>query len=276
MTRLIKLIFAWVIVAGFATRAAACTNITTRQTASDSVTKEIEEQIKADLPLHYPKSVKRFYEQNKFSAAWIKTQTGEGPAWQAMLMIDCVLQFGLTHTDYHPRELTYQTLHHLLDTPGKADAKVQARFEIMLTDAVITFINNLHFGKLNPDYPPEKTDRLNKGGFNADEFLMKALKSNNLFVELAKAQPDIKEYIDLQNHMRLLTGTYQGDCYEVPESDIRKMAVNMERLRWQYTTGRPAYITCLVKDGVIVYYEDIHRSDKALEMALYNVDKPVK
>jgi murein L,D-transpeptidase YcbB/YkuD len=269
MKRLIKMVFAWTIVTGFAIRATACTNTSISNTTSDSVSKEIKKQLKANLPLQYPKTVRRFYEQNKFSAAWIKTQTGEGPAWQAMLMIDCVLQFGLSHTDYHPQELTYQTLHQLLDTHGKADAKAQARFEIMLTDAVVTFINNLHFGKLNPDYPPAKTDRLNKGGFNADEFLMKALKSNNLFVELAKAQPDIKEYIDLQNHMRLLTGTYQGDCYEVPEGDIRKMAINMERLRWQYTTGKPAYITCLVKEGVIVYYDDIDKKDKALETALY-------
>jgi murein L,D-transpeptidase YcbB/YkuD len=269
MKRLIKIVFAWMIVAGFATRAAACTNIPISKTTNDSISKEIKKQLKAHLPLQYPKSVKRFYEQNKFSTVWIKTQTGEGPAWHAMLMIDCVLQFGLSHADYHPLELTYQTLHHLLDTPGKADAKAEARFEIMLTDAVITFINNLHFGKLNPDYPPAKADQLNKEGFNADNFLMNALKASNLFVELAKAQPDIKEYTDLQNHMRLLAGTYQGDCYEVPESDIRKMAINMERLRWQYTTGKPAYITCLIKEGVIVYYDDIYKKDEALEAAMY-------
>ncbi len=267
MKRLIRIFFAWVIVIAFASQALACINI--NKPTSDSVSKEIKKQLSGSLPLQYPKTVKRFYEQKKFEPVWIKMQTGEGPAWQAMLMIDCVLQFGLSHADYHPRELTYQILHHLLDTPGKADAKAQVHFDIIMTDAIITLINNLHFGKLNPEYPPAITDRLNKGGFNADEFLMNALKSNNLFSALAKAQPDIKEYVDLQNHMRLLAGTYQGDCYEVPEGDIRKMAINMERLRWQYTTGKPAYITCLVKEGVIVYYDDIEKRDEVLEVALY-------
>lgn len=269
MKRLRKTIFAWMIVAGFAAQSFACTNITVGKATEEAISKEIKKQLKAHLPLQYPKSVKRFYEQNKFAAAWIKTQTAEGPTWQAMLMIDCVMQFGLSHSDYHPNELTYNGLHKLLDTPDKADVNAQARFDIMMTDAMITIINNLHFGKLNPDYPPTKTDKGIKDGFNADVFLADALKKNTLMSALSKAQPDLAAYVDLQNHMRLLTGTRQGDCYDIPESDIRKMAINMERLRWQYTTGKPAYITCLVKEGVIVYYDDNDNEDGALETAFY-------
>ncbi len=261
----------WILIA-FAWQASACTTSAVRSYTDSLISNDIKQAlVKQQGILHYPKSVKRFYEQNKFAAIWIKKQTGEGPAWQAMLMIDCVLQFGLSHADYHPQELTYKTLHLLLDTPGKADTKTQARFEILLTDAMITFINNLHFGKLNPDYPATKLDKLNTESFNADIFLASAIKQIDLMSALAKAQPDTKAYGELQNHMRLLAGTYQGDCYEIPESDIRKMAVNMERLRWQYTTGKTAYITCLVKDGVIVYYDDVDKKDEALEAALYRI-----
>jgi murein L,D-transpeptidase YcbB/YkuD len=277
MKRSIKLIFTVeffliIVFIGIA-QAFACTNKQTNTALDDILAQEIKRQInKGQLPLYYPKSVKRFYDQRKFEAVWIKKQTGEGTAWQAMLMIDCVLQYGLLHNDYHPQDLTYNTLHSLLDTPDKADIKAQARFEIMLTDAMMSFINNLHFGKLNVDYPPIKTDRLNKQGFNADFFLINALKENTLLSALPKAQPDLKEYVDLQNHMRLLTGTYQSDCYEVPEGDIRKMAINMERLRWQYTTGKPAYITCLVKEGVIVFYDDVDKRDEGFEAVLYGID----
>src|ERR1700744_259623 len=55
--------------------------------------------------LNYPESVKRFYERNGFQPAWIKPQQGFGQTWQAMLMLDCVLQYGLAHADYHPKEL---------------------------------------------------------------------------------------------------------------------------------------------------------------------------
>jgi murein L,D-transpeptidase YcbB/YkuD len=45
-------------------------------------------------------------------------------------------------------------------------------------------------------------------------------------------QPKSKEYSALQSRMHLLEGIYQDDCYEVPQAEVRKIAINMERLRW--------------------------------------------
>jgi murein L,D-transpeptidase YcbB/YkuD len=63
------------------------------------------------------------------------------------------------------------------------------------------------------------------------------LKQKDFMTEIAKVQPKSKEYQDLQYHMRKLTGLLQGDCYEIPEADIRQMAINMERLRWANIEG---------------------------------------
>jgi len=198
-----------------------------------SVSATIQAQL--DQPykgLYYPVSVESFYKQNGFKLAWIAPDTIKTHASGAMLLLDCVLQYGLNHSDYHPNELLYETLHTLTAKFGKVSNAQKAHFDILLTDAMITLVNNLHYGKLNPDYPPGKTDGNSISGFNAERILADALSQKSISAAILKVQPKSKEYADLQYHMYLLTGLYQGDCYEIPERDIRLMAINMERLRW--------------------------------------------
>jgi murein L,D-transpeptidase YcbB/YkuD len=208
-----------------------------REKPDSILSQEIQRQLVAReiSGLYYPKSLTRFYNKLGFQSPWIKPQNEKGQTWQGMLVLDCVLQFGLAHSDYHPNELLYDKLHDILDTPGKVSIKDQARFDILLTDAMLNIINNLHFGKLNPEFSAGKIDKGDINGFHAEETLMIALnpkKDFDFLGVIASVQPKSKEYIDLQYHMRLLTGSRQGDCYEIPESNIRLMAINMERLRW--------------------------------------------
>ncbi len=207
--------------------------VTIAQSRDSLIQVEVQIQLNsAALNLHYPKTVGRVYQEKKFKPLWIKPQGGEGEAWQAMLLIDCVKQFGLSHNDYHPKELLYDQLHDMLDSPEKVSIEKQARFEIMLTDAIITFINHLHYGKLNPYFTTAQIDAGNVNGFSPAAALILALVNKDFMSAIVEVQPKLKEYRDLQYHMHLLTGLYQGDCYEIPEADIRKMAINMERLRW--------------------------------------------
>jgi L,D-transpeptidase YcbB len=199
-----------------------------------SISEEIKRQLteKAGLNLNYPNSTERFYAQNYYHTAWIKPQSGFGKTWQAMLTLDCVLQFGLAHTDYHPKELIYDKLHDILEKPEKYNAQEKVHFELTLTDALITFINHLHYGKLNPDFPANKLDEDNTLTFHAENTLLWALEQPDFYGAVVSAQPESPAYKNLQHQMYLLVGLYSGDCYEVPDSTIRKMAINMERLRW--------------------------------------------
>lgn len=215
---------------------------------------EIQRQLFSNtLNLYYPNSVRKFYQDNNFISPWIKQQSGTGSTWQAMLMIDCVLQFGLSHDDYHPHELAYTELHNILEKPGTVSVERQARFDIMLTDAMLNFINNLHFGKLNPDFPPVKVDNATTG-FSAVIALQNALGQSDLMTAIGNVQPKSKEYADMQDHMRQWTGQYTGDCYEVPESSIRKLAINMERLRWAGVDSG-AYIQINIPSYTLNLYE---------------------
>jgi L,D-transpeptidase YcbB len=216
--------------------------------------------------LYYPNSVERFYRQNGYQLAWIAPDTVKTHVWDAMLLLDCVMQYGLNHEDYHPKQLLYSKLHELI--AQKESPEEAAAYDILLTDAMIRFINNLHYGKLNPVYTIKKID--NGVKFKADRELLIALKDSNFLRAINGTQPKSKLYFNLQYHMRLLVGQRSGDCYAIPPSLIRKMAINMERLRWISTTGKNIHLTCIVNEGVVIDYKDIHHQDKALERALYN------
>lgn len=257
-------------------------NSVLRQTGSIStqISMQLNDKSKR-LDLHFPKSVKRYYDQNGLQLAWISRnqdkQTGE-----AMMLLDCVLHYGLIHADYHPQALIYDNLSTMINEPEKIAVEQRVRFDILLTDAIITLINNLHYGKLSPNFPAKKIDRIrNTSGFNAVTELTKANKGNDFRAAILTAQPNSKAYGDLQSYMRLVKGQYVGDCYEVPESEVRKIAINMERLRW-WAFGKmtayqkkAAYQTCEIKDGLPVFYPDPRQLDLPLEAALYSMPEPL-
>jgi len=181
---------------------------------------------------HYPESVGRFYSRSQYQPVWITPQKDVRKTWEALLMLDCVLQFGLNHSDYHPKELLYSTMHDILDSPSKVDPIQKAWFDMLLSDALITFMNHLHFGKLNPIYTNAIVDKGEIPGFCADDILTNALKQQDFMKAVLNVQPKVREYVLMQDYMKLLKGQYLDDCYEIPEGIVRKLAINMERLRW--------------------------------------------
>jgi murein L,D-transpeptidase YcbB/YkuD len=198
-----------------------------------SVSATLQDQIAANKKdLYYPASVDRIYKRSGYKLLWIAPDTVKTNASEAMLLLDCVLQYGLNHADYHPKELTYDKLNILIQHFDKASNDEKTFFDLMLTDAMINFMNNLHFGKLNPDYPGSKIDAGDINGFAADAVLAGALKKKDFMALVLNVQPKLTVYTEMQNHMHLLAGQYVGDCYDVPDSDIRKIGINLERLRW--------------------------------------------
>lgn len=226
--------------------------------------------------LYFPKTVKRYYAQNGYQLVWID-KMHEKQTFAAMLLLDCVLQYGLAHADYHPDILSYDGLQEMLNTTETVDAVNKVRFDIFMTDALITLINHLHYGKLNPYLSAKQTDEQNKlKGFDIIARLTAAIDAVDFTSEIQSTQPKSKAYQELQSYMRLVKGQYVGDCYEVPESEVRKVAINMERLRWWENSGKKLsysksiYLTCSIKDGLPVFYPDKRHLDQALEAAMYH------
>lgn len=200
-----------------------------------SVTAVIRNLITANAgkkTFYYPKSLERFYGRYEFQPKWITPDNDNKKTWEALLMFDCVLQFGLNHADYHPKELLFTTMHDILEKPLTVSASQKAWFDLLLSDALIAFMNHLHYGKLNPLYTRDILDKGETAGFCAEDILTEAMTKNDFMSAVLNVQPKIKEYVLMQDYMRLLKGQYVGDCYEAPEGIVRKLAINMERLRW--------------------------------------------
>jgi len=234
--------------------------------------------------LNYPQSTKRFYQANGSQLIWIKKEDQAAHTFQAMLLLDCVLQYGLSHADYHRDILTYDKLQLMTKQPLKVSDEEKSAFDIMLTDAIISLINNLHYGKFNPLINQRKIDQGKVIHMRADQELARLIKLNDLAGSIAKLQPQTKSYQDLQHYLRLVRGQYTGDCYEIPEAEARLAAINMERLRWvssaksmkKSVPAKYSYQTLEIKDGLPVTHNDRYQQDKALEKALFGINSLAK
>lgn len=222
-------------------------------TAVKAIIKEVVSKRTGQV-FHYPKSLERFYHREKFMPVWTAVGTNVRRTWEAMLLLDCVLQFGLSHTDYHPNEVLYSMMHDILETPAKVTPLQKAKFDMLLTDALVTFINNLHFGKLNPLYSAAKLDNGDTKGFCADEILSDAMRQGDFMTAVLSVQPKTREYVQMQEYMRLIKGQYVDDCYETPEGVVRKLAINMERLRW-YNTDKEEGISINIPSFTLKLYQ---------------------
>jgi murein L,D-transpeptidase YcbB/YkuD len=210
------------------------------------VSEEVHRLLASDQAgdLNFPKTVKRLYQKRGNRPIWSKPQSGEGQTWQAMLLLDCVAQYGLAARDYHPGELTYIRVHALLDTPDKLSIVEQARFDIVLTDAILTLMNHMHYGKLNPQFTAAILDDGGTPYLGVDAALLSALNKNSgydFLTAIESMQPGTNLYQNLQRHMRLLAG-YTANNNKVRESEIRLMAINLERLRWSSQKEDSDYI----------------------------------
>ena len=222
-----------------------------------SLTQHIQDYLNQKKPataLHYPTSIKRFYNKHRYQSLWIRPNNQIRKTWEAMLMLDCVLQFGLSHDDYHPKELIYEKLHQIYDQPDRISSTEKAKFEVLLTDAMLTFINHLHYGKFNAAFTREKLDRDTTFAFKAENILTDALQAKDFMSTIGNVQPTSKQYRAMQSYMKLVKGQYLDDCYEVPEADVRKVAINMERLRWANICG-DNYIQINIPSFTLTYYQ---------------------
>lgn len=219
-----------------------------------SITASIKSQLAAQRnDLYFPNSVERFYRHTGLKLAWIAPDTVKTHATDAMLLLDCVVTYGLKHADYHPDQLLYDKLKLLRSSTGPVSNRQKAMFDILLTDAILAFENNLHYGRLNPNYPAAKIDSGIKGGFNAEKVLINALKSQQFEKEISRIQPQTKAYASLKHQMYLMKGLYELDCYQFSEADVQRVAINMERLRW-YSTRKKIPVDINIPSGILTVH----------------------
>ncbi|MFN0257597.1 L,D-transpeptidase family protein [Pedobacter ureilyticus] len=185
--------------------------------------------------MNYPASVQRFYQGKGMKSNWINSNANIAATASAMLILDCVRQFGLERKNYHPDIVNYEMMQEAMNSNLSANMGKKIDFEIFLTDAMISMANHLHYGRFNPIFNREKIESGNSIPFRAEEFLLKVAMDNQLMYAISALQPKMSQYRNLQEYLRLMTGQYTCDSYEVSEQQVRKIAINLERLRWNAT-----------------------------------------
>ncbi|MCS3869373.1 murein L,D-transpeptidase YcbB/YkuD [Chryseobacterium ginsenosidimutans] len=196
------------------------------------MTNEIASSLKDNVTLsklNYPQSVTQFYVRNNSEYAWIHPAQKSDQPEIAMLLLEYSYRFGLSLSDYHWDVISLQKLKKLRDTPTETTQKEKAMFDILMTDALITFINNLHFGKYNPSYSSSYIDINDINGFRSENVLLYARQHADFLKMIVDVQPKIKAYTDFQNYLNTLYA--ENDCI-APQTEIQKIIINMERLRW--------------------------------------------
>jgi murein L,D-transpeptidase YcbB/YkuD len=221
----------------------------------------ISEEIKVQLGdfknagiFNFPHSVSRFYKFHNFQPVWIKPGEDSKRTWEGVLLVNCVLQFGLCHADYHPKEIDYARLHTIFEHPEQVNNNEKARCELMITDALITFINHLHYGKLNPYFTTAKIDAGTDSGFNAGKTLSLALMKPHFMSSVTNVQPKIKAYTVLEEKMRELT-QFQQDCDSLPDKQVRQMAINLDRMRWMAVVNNRTWLQVNIPSFKLTVHE---------------------
>jgi len=186
--------------------------------------------------LNFPKTVERYYQTKGFKLSWVEKGHHNPNTETAMRFLDCIRQFGLNPIDYHPNELLYSELKLLIENSDSVGEGQRTNFDMLLTDAIITAMNQLHYGKFNPYYSQTEIDNGYLPHFNADFVLFRIIDAQDFYAAFLKVQPSNTEYSALQKNMQLVLGQYILDSYEYPQANVRKMAINMERLRWVSAT----------------------------------------
>lgn len=199
--------------------------------------------------LHYPKSVLKFYNKNP-EYVWTASPK-QSQAWAAMLLLDCAYQLGLSSSDYHLQELTFEKLKIIRHTPEKITQTEKANLDILMTDALISFINHLHFGKYNPSYSASYIDTNDINGFYAADQLSSVRKEEDLLSLVLKVQPKIQLYTDFQNYLNKL---YANNNLQAHEAEIKKIIINMERLRWLNTESE-VYILVNIPSYTLEFHQ---------------------
>ncbi|WP_245707173.1 L,D-transpeptidase family protein [Epilithonimonas hungarica] len=209
--------------------------------------------------LYYPKSVLRFYTKDNMGYTWFEGSNSDQPEI-AVLLLGYADQFGLSSSGYHCQELSPEKLMAIIDSKFN-DSDERAWLDILMTDALITFINNLHFGKYNPKYTSSDIDAGYINGFCSDDKLSFALSQNDFLRTILEVQPQIHAYKQLQDHLNTL---YANDLVNTSQSQIEKIVINMERLRWINTISENYILVNIPSYSLELHTNKIQRDFKVI------------
>ncbi|MEO5909901.1 MAG: hypothetical protein ABIP95_03390 [Pelobium sp.] len=205
-----------------------------QKTVKDNFNIQLKE-LTDDHLLKFPNLTKKVYADKENQLLWFNTN--QKLIWKVHSLLYNSGQNGLNPIEFHCDKITAGLLSDLLLREGLNQYKTTA--DIFLTDGLLNYIYQIHYGKANPNFPLKNLDKESFNGLNAENVLLKAIKNENFEEEILKVQPNFESYKQLQEYLRLMVGQYTGDCYESSEETEKLIALNLERWRWFNSVETP-------------------------------------
>ena len=123
-----------------------------------------------------------------------------------------------------------------------ARARQQAHLEILLSDAVLTFMRDLNRGRLHP-YTVSVRERAGGRAAQPVAALLAALASRQVPAAMLVGQPANREYRQLQQALaRWLAEPTAPDSARQHRARFELAALNLERWRWEAVLAVPEYV----------------------------------
>ncbi|TGE23588.1 L,D-transpeptidase scaffold domain-containing protein [Hymenobacter metallicola] len=214
----------------------------------------------ARLQLRAGPVVRAFYVERRFAPAWTDAEAGwNEPATQALQLLRQAREFGLSPASYASAELLALPDSLRVATTLEARQQLVASFELRLTDALLRYATHLRYGQLQAS-----TLQATAVTGQASALLEQALAAETFAATFLQCQPSSLPYQRLQQAWsRSLPLTPDSVPGPGNEADFRRVAVNLERLRWENAAAMtdsteyalvniPAFRLQIIKAGRVV------------------------
>jgi L,D-transpeptidase YcbB len=207
---------------------------------SDVVEWHVDSTAVYNEDLFAPNMVKEFYRRREFRPAWIVDQTLTSISDSLLLILHNASAFGLISEEYHVKILDSIMS---LNNPG---ASLLLQSDVLLTDAFLKLSSHVKNGRLL-----RQTVRRNYKTLQMDSLLLSTLNhllsGGSLHSLISTLEPSGIQYRELRSAYNRKLNVYQRDLLSEEErmyyyAELIRMAVNLERWRWEKTDLGPRYI----------------------------------
>ena len=219
------------------------------------------------LPLAQSQPGRAFYRRRAYAPAWCAATHPAAWGRAALALLTRAEDYGLLPGLYHVAAL--QALADSLAQPQASErhSAQLARFDVLLTDGLLTFAVHLRRGRLRAFTPSP----LEKAGepFNPAAWLARALVAPDFAAALLQCQPQQREYQQLQQSLAQWRRRPVGPDAGQRGRRARQMALTLERWRWEAITDAEYVLVNLP-----AYQLEVVRRERVLQTHRVVIGRP--
>lgn len=203
--------------------------------------------------LSNPNVIVAFYQQNEIKPVLITNFYANGSLDSLKMYLNRSKDDG-----YNPNIFGLTEITSLLNTLNANKFKkidevypVIAALEIRVADALLKYKTFMKFGSVNPR---KLYNRYYINLKRPDSLQLDALlRTKDLLAELREAQQTSKSYLDLKQQLAI----YRDSIANEDDSLIRKIKINMERMRWQLPIQQEETVVVNIPDFSLTWFKNL-------------------